>query len=177
MLLVLQVADELGRPLNHQRKNLLCLGYATGYRGEVLRRLNVESFIPRLLEGNKSYEIVVGTMKQHEAKFSTTDQKLFSLLITSSALPALCPVRAIDAPTSMLQRLQKPLQEGEDNFLFRMLRNTTQQVSPSPISDDFFRGLSMWVSSILERKVTFKDLARRTAISRWVNSGELPIAE
>jgi hypothetical protein len=34
---VVAMAEELGRPLDIQRQNILVLGYSTGYRGEVLR--------------------------------------------------------------------------------------------------------------------------------------------
>ena len=41
--LVKVVATATATPLQVQRKNILCLAFATGYRGEIIRRLTVES--------------------------------------------------------------------------------------------------------------------------------------
>ena len=51
------------QPFMVQRRNVLCIGNATGFRGEVLRRLLVESVKPTTLGNKKAYSIVVATMK------------------------------------------------------------------------------------------------------------------
>jgi hypothetical protein len=95
-LLTVLKAAEGNTPFFVQRRNLLLLGYTTSYRGEVLRRLVVESFKPEFFEGRKSYSIVVGTMKNLPGDLNHVDHKPFSLLITSGDDPRTCPIRAID---------------------------------------------------------------------------------
>jgi hypothetical protein len=56
LLKVVATVDEQ-KPLDVQRKNILCFAYAT-YRGEVIRRLLVESFKPSMDAGKKSYNVV-----------------------------------------------------------------------------------------------------------------------
>jgi hypothetical protein len=162
------------RPFDLQRKHLLCLGFATGYRGEVLRRLLVESLKPSTDAGRKIYTIVVGTMKNIPGDLNHVDEKLFTLMITEGVNPQVCPVLAIEAQVALLAKHGAPLPAGAPNYLFRSMKCTTmKKIPPQPISKEFFRGISNWVSGVLERPVTFKDLARRAAMSRLVNSGDI----
>ena len=168
------------RVLDVQRRNILCVGFATGFRSEVLRRLLVGSVHPGITtDGQRMYTFQVGTMKNMPGTLDHVDAKLFSQRVVESDEPLLCPIRAIDSQLRLVQEVDAAagVQDPSQGFLFRTVRNFGITLGTLPTTEEMYRGVAAWVSSVIGRKLTFKDVARRAAISRLVNSGLMSIAD
>ena len=81
-LLRIVEGTNFAQPYSVQRRNMLVLGFCTGYRAEVMKRLQVESFRPKfpnykIEDGKKIYTAVVGSMKNMPANLQKSDAKLF----------------------------------------------------------------------------------------------------
>ena len=101
------------QPFFVQRRNVLVLGNATGYRGEVIKRLLVESVKPTTLGTKKAFTIAVATMKNIPGGLNEGDKKLFTLLITEAEKPLVCPVRAIESQLALLKKYAEPTPKDE----------------------------------------------------------------
>ncbi len=158
-----------------QRRNILALVFCTGFRAEVLRRLTHTSFREGVDDaGGRQLTVVVGSMKNHDAGFTNADAALFRQVIMPADDPLLCPIAAVDR--------QRALPRGSDQsdpttqWLFRTVRPGDAALSAHQSGEDTYRGVSRWVSACVGRTVTFKDVGRRSVMTRLANS-PMPSAE
>jgi hypothetical protein len=158
-----------------QRRNILALVFCTGLRAEVLRRLTHTSFRDGVDDaGVRQMTIVIGSMKNHDTGFTNADAALFRQVITPADDPLLCPIAAVDR--------QRALPRGPDQsdtttqWLFRTVRPGDVALSGQQTSEETYRGVARWVSGCVGRTVTFKDVGRRSVMTRLANS-PMPNAE
>lgn len=167
---VMQSSASETSPLILQRRNALPFAFATGIRAEMLRRLVVQSFKEgeKTDDGRRTMTMVLGTMKNLPATMTSVDAALFKQVLVQGDDPDLCPIAALDRQMELLGKCNaKP----EENFLFRAASLHAKTVLPKPAGRDIFFSIAGWVSSILGRTLTFKDVGRRAAMTRAANSG------
>jgi hypothetical protein len=160
-----------------QRWNILVVGFRTGLRSEVLRRLQVESFAEGVTEdGMPMLTIVVGSMKNMPSDLARADAAMFKQVVVSSVDERFCAMAAIKRQMALVAKAPRSSEEGE-NFLFRSCTLNNVRLSAGPTTEEMYRGLAKWTSDTLGRKMTFKDIARRAAMTRLANASEVPLAE
>ena len=98
-------------------------------------------------------------MKNLPGDLTHFDAALFGQLIVEGADPETCLVRAIDDQLEMIAATSTIL-APEANWLFRTVRNFGAVLTILQTSEETYRGVASWVSSIVNRKLTFKDVAR-----------------
>jgi hypothetical protein len=65
---------------------------------------------------------------------------------------------------------------GKDgNWLFRSAKYTVNTLLPLQTSPETYRGVAAWVTSKVDRRLTFKDVARRAAMTRLANAPDLSL--
>ena len=116
-------------------------------------------------------------MKNLPGDMTHLDEKLFTMAITTGPDPRICPVAALDSQLELLASKGEEVPIGMPNYLFRTARNFGTQILATPASEETMRGVAKWAANVVGRTMTFKDMARRSAMSCLVNSGELSIAE
>ena len=170
-------ASEMNVPYQQQRFNLLVLGFRSGLRAEVLRRLQANSFKEGTTsDGRRQVTIMVGTMKNLPANLSHVDTALFEQLLVAGDDPTFCPVAAIDRQRALLARATTSSEPGA-NWLFRTVRFFSDTLGSKPTTNEMFRGTAKWVSSTLNRQMTWKDVARRAAMTRLANCDDISLED
>ncbi|EPS58297.1 hypothetical protein M569_16518 [Genlisea aurea] len=154
----------------NQQANILALAFGTGFRAEVLRRLQSDSFQTSQKEGRTVLTVVVGTMKNLSGSFAKADAALFRQVIVSGDDPLTCPVAAVARQQALLEMAPN---KGHTNWLFRTCRPISPHLSDEPVSDEMFRGVAAWASMVVQRRCTFKDVARRAAMTRLASDSAL----
>ena len=105
---------------------------------------------------------------------SKADLILFKCPIIQGDHPMFCAVAAIERQIKLLQSIG--CNHG-DNWLFRPCTTWGTTLEGNQATVELFRGVADWVTSALDQKRTFKDIGRRAAMTRLVNSGEMSIAD
>ena len=163
--------------LYEQRWNILVVGFRTGLRSEVLRRLQVDSFSEGVTEkGERMLTVVVGSMKNLPSDLGRADAAMFKQVIVAGPEEKYCAVAAIQRQQALARKAPQSPEEGQ-NWLFRNCKLNSVRLGVASTTEETYRGVAKWVSGVLGRKVTFKDVARRAAMTRLANASDVPLAE
>ena len=159
--------------LESQRYNILTIGNRTGFRPESLQRMHPETFKehPPGEDGRIYMTIVMGTMKNLPGDVSKVDAALFRQQVFPCSDKRFCPIEAYRRQCSLLEGAPK------GDYLFRAVRYCSKQLGADAAGDGIFRGVGLWASKVLERKLTFKDVARRVVMTKLANSNEITPAD
>ena len=166
---ILLQATDMGNAMEAQRWFAVIIGRCSGWRPDSLMAVDVENF--RIIsEGGKRYlQPVLGSMKNLPASFNNVDKALFKQRIGECADTKFCPIVAFERQLSLLP-------EGK-GALFRAVSLNSKKSSDKRGGYGIFRGASNWVGEVVGRPdLTYKDIARRVAITKLCNSG-IPQAE
>ena len=152
--------------LESQRMNLLQMSFILGQRPEALVRLRVGSFSTGTgANGRRFIELVQGTMKNLQGDQKNVSKPLHKQKILEHTNPKLCGVAAYDRQVKLLGENPDPA-----SFLFRGINVNMKTVPEKQMAYATCRGVSHWLRTIVNRKLTFKDCARRVVFTKLANS-------
>ena len=150
--------------LHQVRLNMLLLLFHTGLRPESLVRLRRTWEFGTATDGTRFAKTVLGTMKNHQASFDKVDMPLLKVRVHASPDSAVCAVAALERQIALL-----PAGEPPDAPLFRSTRVWTQTLGTTPLTVEGVRSATQWVSEVIGRPVTTKDIGRRRVFSMLAN--------
>lgn len=166
---------DFGVTLEAQRFNILVIAMRTGYRAETLARLQVKSFVLGTLTEDDTdtrfLTVALGTMKNHQGSLDRVDAQLLKQQVLACADARFCAVAAY-ARQCALERAAAT--DGTEDYLFRSCPGPYAKVlGPKQAGVSLFRGVYQWVSKVLDRKLTFKDIARRVVMTKLANAPDM----
>ena len=62
---------------------------------------------------------------------------------------------------------------GDQDYLFRTCFGTKSLLGPTPATKSTFRGVYMWTRTLINRDVTFIDIARRVCLTKLANHPDI----
>ena len=157
------------RAYEAQRYNLIIFGYRTGLRGDSLMKFQDTSLSIEEVDGAEIMKFHLGTMKNMQGTLQNVSKEPW----VESILP--CPDKKFCALEAY--KRQCALLETKGNVpLFRSVKCYDVNLGPQRGTTELCAGAATWASKVLGRKMVFKDLARRAAMTKVANSA-LPLSE
>ena len=162
-------------PHEVQRYNIVVFGYRTGFRADTFEKVLLECFdLSTHANGDKVLTPVISNMKNLAASLNKIDEALFKQQIIECVDPRFCAIEAFKRQRQMLEEAGK---EGERNYFFRTSHYWSKKLGTKKSSDQTFRGVAQWVAKVLGRKITFKDISRRVAMTKLANDPAISLVD
>ena len=145
------------------QRNILIIAHRTGMRADTLSKLRRDSFkVGVLSDGRKFMEPIIITMKNLPATLDNVTKALFRQQV-------MCAIASFERQCKLLDLAPS----CDKNLLFRTTRYTMPTLGMKGTGDDTYRGVYTWVSRIIPRPVTFKDIARRVVMMKLANDATI----
>ena len=161
----LHAAVDLKNASEVQRYNIVILGYRTGLRADTLEKFLVDCFNLKVTDNGEMLTPVFANMKNLAASLTKIDKALFKLQIVQCIDEWFCAIATFKRQLKLLEDVG----EVERNYLFRTSHFWSKTRGTKKSSADTSRGAAIWVSKVLGRHITFKDIARRVAMTKLAN--------
>ena len=155
-----------------QRYNIMIFAYVTGFRGDTLQHMLTKTFERGTDEHGKYLKPKIGTMKNRPAGFQS-ERDLFDQEVRPCIEDErFCPIAAYERQCSLDR---EPNPDTED-YLFRSITSVTSKVLlKKPTSANTYRGVANWVSKVVDRKLTFKSIARWVVMTKLANANDISL--
>ena len=153
--------------LQVQRWTLLLLGFRSGLRAETLRSM-VSAAIRFEGQGpERKATFMIGNMKNLPADMDHVDRALFQQVLVAGPDAKYCALEALALQFALLEKAKEAGRDAQ--WLFRTVWTYGATLTAQQCGEDTTRGVADWVSKIVGRRLTWKDVARRAAMTRLAN--------
>ena len=160
-------ATDFDKPSEVQRLFAAQLGYNTGLRGNSFECMEPECFNTGFLtDGRRYIQPSLAKMKNLVPSLSRFDTALFKQQIIERQDERVCAVKGFYRQLELIKKA--PV--AEPNYLFRTTFYWSPALGSKGCSENTWVGVYQWVSKVIGRRVTFKDIARRVAMTKLANS-------